>query len=112
MPYTATLMVTADQWRSANQHSAIDLGPLLQRSRKLTGRSTPNPRIAIQQHRVILEAIRRRDPDIAEQAMRTHLQTVGLDLIAQSDPGSETDSRTGKEPRRKRAVEPRPANRR
>jgi GntR family transcriptional regulator, transcriptional repressor for pyruvate dehydrogenase complex len=60
------------------------LAPLLQRSRKLTGRSTPNPRIAIQQHRVILEAIRRRDPDIAEEAMRTHLQTVGLDLIAQT----------------------------
>ena len=59
------------------------LAPMLLRSRKLTGQSTPSPRIAIQQHRIILEAIRRRDPDIAEQAMRTHLQTVGLDLIAQ-----------------------------
>lgn len=94
------------------QGVASFLGPLLQRSRKLTGRSTPNPRIAIQQHRVILEAIRRRDPDIAEQAMRTHLQTVGLDLIAQTDPRSETDGRTGKGPGQKRAVEPRPANRR
>jgi GntR family transcriptional repressor for pyruvate dehydrogenase complex len=31
--------------------------------RKLTGQSTPSPRIAIQQHRIILEAIRRRDPE-------------------------------------------------
>ena len=66
------------------QEVARFLTPLLLRSRKLTGQSTPNPRIAIQQHRIILEAIRRRDPDIAEQAMRTHLQTVGLDLIAQT----------------------------
>jgi DNA-binding FadR family transcriptional regulator len=66
------------------QDVARFLAPLLLRSRKLTGQSTPNPRIAIQQHRIILEAIRRRDPDIAEQAMRTHLQTVGLDLIAQA----------------------------
>jgi DNA-binding GntR family transcriptional regulator len=62
------------------------LAPLLLRSRKLTGQSTPDPRISIQQHRIILEAIRRRAPDIAEEAMRVHLQTVGLDLIAQTGP--------------------------
>jgi len=50
------------------QDVARFLSPMLLRSRKLTGKSTPNPRIAIQQHRIILEAIRRRDPDIAEQA--------------------------------------------
>jgi GntR family transcriptional repressor for pyruvate dehydrogenase complex len=70
---------------SVLQDVARFLAPLLLRSRKLTGKSTPNPRIAIQQHRIILEAIRRRDPDIAEQAMRTHLQTVGLDLIAHAE---------------------------
>ena len=61
------------------------LAPLLSRSRKLSGWRTPDPHVAIHQHRIILEAIRRRDPDIAEQAMRTHLQTVGLDLIVQTD---------------------------
>lgn len=96
------------------QDVARFLGPLLQRSRKLTGRSTPNPRIAIQQHRVIFEAIRRRDPDIAEQAMRTHLQTVGLDLIAQTERRSETDNRTGKVTGRNElsSLDARPANRR
>jgi GntR family transcriptional repressor for pyruvate dehydrogenase complex len=66
------------------QDVARFLAPLLLRSRKLTGKSAPNTRLAIQQHRIILEAIRRRDPDIAEQAMLTHLHTVGLDLIAQT----------------------------
>jgi GntR family transcriptional repressor for pyruvate dehydrogenase complex len=58
------------------------LSPLLVKSRKLTGKTTPDPRVAIHQHRTVLEAIRRRDPEMAEQAMRTHLQSTGLDLIA------------------------------
>ena len=61
----------AGRWESSVlQDVARFLAPLLLRSRKLTGKSAPNPRIAIQQHRIILEAIRRRDPDSAEQAMR------------------------------------------
>lgn len=63
------------------------LAPLLVRSRKITGMvSTDLPR-TIHQHRTILEAIRRRDPEMAEHAMRSHLQTTGLDLIAQAKPG-------------------------
>jgi GntR family transcriptional repressor for pyruvate dehydrogenase complex len=58
------------------------LSPLLVKSRKQTSQSTPDTRKVIQQHRTIFEAIRLRDPDLAEQAMRSHLQTTGLDLIS------------------------------
>ena len=57
------------------------LAPLLVRSRKQTGQTTPDTRKIIQQHRTIFEAIRLRQPDVAEHAMRNHLQTTGLDLV-------------------------------
>lgn len=59
------------------------LSPLLLKSRTHTGQTTPDTRKIIRQHRTIFEAIRLRDPDLAEQAMRTHLLTTGLDLIFQ-----------------------------
>lgn len=60
------------------------LSPLLVRSRRQTGQSTPDTHRVIQQHRAIFEAIRLRDPYLAEQAMRNHLQLTGLDLISSS----------------------------
>jgi GntR family transcriptional regulator, transcriptional repressor for pyruvate dehydrogenase complex len=72
--------------RAAGNHVlesvAGQLAPLLLKSRKMTSRTTPDIRKVIQQHRMIFEAIRIRDPDLAEQAMWEHLQTAGLDLIA------------------------------
>ncbi len=62
------------------------LTPLLLRSRKITGMASTDLSRTINQHRTILEAIRRRDPEMAEHAMRSHLQTTGLDLIAQAKP--------------------------
>jgi GntR family transcriptional repressor for pyruvate dehydrogenase complex len=67
------------------QDVARFLTPLLLKSRKQTGRTTPDPRIVIQQHRTILEAIRLRNPDMAKRAMQVHLQTTGLDLIANAE---------------------------
>jgi GntR family transcriptional repressor for pyruvate dehydrogenase complex len=61
------------------------LSPLLLKSRKLTGRTTPDPRKVIQQHRMIYEAIRLRDPALAELAMREHLVTNALDLIVSKE---------------------------
>jgi GntR family transcriptional repressor for pyruvate dehydrogenase complex len=58
------------------------LAPSLVRSRKLTAQSTPDTRKIIQQHRTIYEAIRLGQGDLAEQAMREHLQTAGLDLLS------------------------------
>jgi GntR family transcriptional repressor for pyruvate dehydrogenase complex len=58
------------------------LAPSLVRSRKLTAESTPDTRRIIQQHRTIYEAIRLGQAELAEQAMREHLQTAGLDLLA------------------------------
>jgi GntR family transcriptional repressor for pyruvate dehydrogenase complex len=63
------------------------LASLLVQSRKLTGIASPDLSRTIHQHRAILEAIRRRDPEMAEHAMRSHLQITGLDLIAQAKPG-------------------------
>jgi DNA-binding FadR family transcriptional regulator len=65
---------------------AKSLAPLLVRSRKLTGMASPDLSRSIHQHRAILEAIRRRDPEMAEHAMRSHLQSTGLDLITQAKP--------------------------
>ena len=62
------------------------LTPLLVQSRKLTGMTSSDLSRTIHQHRAIFEAIRRRDPEMAEHAMRSHLQTTGLDLIAQAKP--------------------------
>jgi GntR family transcriptional repressor for pyruvate dehydrogenase complex len=59
------------------------LAPLLQRSRTLTGRTTPDIPKIIREHRTIFQAIRRGESELAEQAMKNHLQTVGLDLIAE-----------------------------
>lgn len=64
------------------QNVARGLAPLLVRSRKLTAKSTPDTRKVIQQHRTIFEAIRLGEADLAEQAMREHLQTAGLDLLS------------------------------
>jgi GntR family transcriptional repressor for pyruvate dehydrogenase complex len=58
------------------------LAPSLVRSRKLTAQSTPDTRKIIQQHRTIYEAIRLGQANLAEQAMREHLQTAGLDLLS------------------------------
>jgi GntR family transcriptional repressor for pyruvate dehydrogenase complex len=58
------------------------LAPLLIKSRKQTGSTTPDTRRVIQQHRVIFEAIRLRDPELADRAMRDHLSATGVDLIA------------------------------
>jgi GntR family transcriptional repressor for pyruvate dehydrogenase complex len=58
------------------------LSPLLIKSRSITGKTTPDvPKIA-RQHRLIFEAIRLGQSELAEQAMKDHLQTVALDLIA------------------------------
>jgi GntR family transcriptional repressor for pyruvate dehydrogenase complex len=57
------------------------LAPRLRRSRMLTGKTTPDIPKVIREHRTIFEAIRRGESDLAEQAMKRHLQTVGLDLI-------------------------------
>jgi GntR family transcriptional repressor for pyruvate dehydrogenase complex len=58
------------------------LAPSLVRSRKLTAQSTPDTRKVIHQHRTIYEAIRLGQADLAEQAMREHLQTAALDLLS------------------------------
>ena len=73
--------------RAASNRVLLDLAqtlsPLLVKSRSITGATTPDlPRI-VRQHRTIYEAIRTGDGDLAEHAMKEHLQTVGLDLISQ-----------------------------
>ena len=59
-----------------------DLSPLLVKSRKVTAEVTPDLKKIIQQHRTIFQAIRIGEVDLAEQAMREHLQTAGLDLLS------------------------------
>lgn len=72
--------------RAANnrilQFLSAQIAPLLLKSRKQTGATTPDTRKIIRQHRVIFEAIRGRDPDFADRAMREHLATTGSDLVA------------------------------
>ena len=63
---------------------ARNLSPLLIKSRKVTGQTTPDTGKIIRQHRTIYEAIRLGEGDLAEQAMREHLQTAGLDLLTHS----------------------------
>ncbi len=58
------------------------LAPLLLKSREITGQTTPDVPKIIAQHRTIYEAIRIGESELAERAMKDHLQTVGLDLIA------------------------------
>jgi GntR family transcriptional repressor for pyruvate dehydrogenase complex len=71
--------------RAANnrilQSVSAQLAPILLKSRKLTGMTTPDTRRVVHQHRLIFEAIRMRDPELAEQAMREHLISTGSDLV-------------------------------
>jgi GntR family transcriptional repressor for pyruvate dehydrogenase complex len=58
------------------------LAPQLVKSRSITALTTPNIPKIVREHRTIFEAIRIGESDLAERAMKDHLQTVGLDLIA------------------------------
>ncbi len=58
------------------------LTPALLKSRKVTARSAPNRTRMYRDHDAIVEAILKREPDRAEQAMMEHLHTVGMDLIS------------------------------
>lgn len=58
------------------------LAPSLLRSRKMTAQSTPDTRKVIKQHRTIYETIRLGEAELAEHAMREHLQTAALDLLS------------------------------
>lgn len=59
------------------------LSTMLQKSRRITGRTTPDIPKIIKQHRTIYEAIRLGEMDLAQLAMKDHLQTVGLDMISE-----------------------------
>lgn len=59
------------------------LVPLLLKSRQITAQTTPDIPKIIREHRRIFKAIRLGESELAEQAMREHLQTVGLDLISE-----------------------------
>jgi GntR family transcriptional regulator, transcriptional repressor for pyruvate dehydrogenase complex len=63
---------------------ASSLRPLLLKSRRITARTTPEIPKIVKQHRTIFEAIRLGESELAERAMREHLQTVGLDLISEA----------------------------
>ncbi len=58
------------------------LAPLLKKSREITAGNAPNRIRMLNDHRAIVEAIVKREAQVAEQAMLEHLHTVGLDLIA------------------------------
>ena len=60
------------------------LSPLLLKSRKITSRTTPDIPKIITQHRLIFEAIRLGESDLAERAMKDHLDTVAMDLISRT----------------------------
>jgi GntR family transcriptional regulator, transcriptional repressor for pyruvate dehydrogenase complex len=60
------------------------LTPLMIRSRQITARTTAPDRSRMHRdHAAVVSAILRGQPDQAERAMLDHLQTVGLDLIAE-----------------------------
>jgi len=59
------------------------LAPLLLKSRQITARTTEDLRKIIAHHRKVFEAIRIGHAELAELAMREHLQIVGLDLISE-----------------------------
>jgi len=61
---------------------ARTLAPQLIKSRQFTARRTYGAKILVQ-HRTIFEAIRLGESELAEQAMKEHLQSVGLDLISE-----------------------------
>ena len=58
------------------------LAPQLMKSRQLTARTAYSAKV-LEQHRTIFEALRLGESELAEQAMREHLQSVGLDLISE-----------------------------
>jgi GntR family transcriptional regulator, transcriptional repressor for pyruvate dehydrogenase complex len=58
------------------------LAPQLIKSRQFTARRTYSAKV-LEQHRTIFEAIRLGESELAEQAMKEHLQSVGLDLISE-----------------------------
>ena len=74
--------------RAAGNHILGDvirlLAPLLLKSRHITVRTTPDLVKIIGQHRSICEAIRLGNAELAERAMREHLQIAGLDLISET----------------------------
>jgi GntR family transcriptional regulator, transcriptional repressor for pyruvate dehydrogenase complex len=60
------------------------LAPLLLKSRRVTVRTTEDLTKIIAQHWKVFEAIRIGHAELAEFAMRQHLQIVGLDLISEA----------------------------
>lgn len=60
-----------------------NLTPLLLKSLRITVQTTPDIPKVIRQHRAIFGAIRHGQSDLAEMAMREHLQTTALDLLAE-----------------------------
>jgi len=59
------------------------LTPAMLKSRKVTARSAPDRSRMYRDHNAIVEAILKRQPDLAERAMMEHLHTIGMDLIAE-----------------------------
>ena len=59
-----------------------NLTPLLLKSLKITAQTTLDIPKVIRQHRAILETIRHGQSDLAEIAMKEHLQTTALDLLS------------------------------
>lgn len=59
------------------------LAPLLLKSRRKSLMTRISFEKGLRQHRAILEAIRRGEPELAERAMLDHLQTVAMDLISE-----------------------------
>lgn len=59
------------------------LSPHLLKTLQFTAHTTPDVPKVIRQHRTIFEAIRVRESDLAEQAMKDHLQTVGMDIVSE-----------------------------
>jgi GntR family transcriptional repressor for pyruvate dehydrogenase complex len=72
--------------RAAGNQILVDisrlLAPMLLKSRQITVRSTLDLKKIYEQHQTIFEAIRLRQPELAERAMLDHLQVAGLDLIS------------------------------
>jgi len=60
----------------------------VQRFRMLSDQIGGRLNKSVKEHRRVLEALRRRDPDGAEQAMRGHLHSVLQDLFLSKDPSA------------------------
>jgi GntR family transcriptional repressor for pyruvate dehydrogenase complex len=76
------------------------LAPLLLQSRRITARTTPDVAKIVRQHRTIFEAIRIGESELAEGAMREHLQTVALDLLSDPQPPAPKTPGAGRRRRR------------